>query len=143
MNAVSQSAIFTPFLGMMSLTALVWMALFVRRLSYILPNNIDADKLKTPEMLKQRLPEAVMAPSYNLQNLFELPVIFYALCLFIYTAELVDAVLVGAAYVFFISRALHSIVHCTYNKVMHRFLLYLVSSLALWFMLLRVVWVSL
>lgn len=142
MNTAAQSDIFTPFLGMMSLTGLVWLWLFVRRLGYILPRQIDAEKLKTPDMLQQHLPETVMAPSYNLQNLFELPVIFYALCLFLYTANMVDSVFVGSAYIFFVARALHTIVHCSYNKVMHRFLLYLLSSLALWFMLARVIWIS-
>jgi len=31
-------------------------------------------------------------------------------------------------------RAVHSFIHCSYNNVMHRFLAYLASSLALWIM---------
>ena len=40
---------------------------------------------------------------------------------------------------FFLLRVLHSIVHCTINRVMLRFQIYALSSLALWFMLGRVV----
>jgi hypothetical protein len=43
----------------------------------------------------------------------------------------------AAAWVFAIFRVLHSVVHCTFNLVMLRFYLYLVSALALWFMLAR------
>ena len=42
---------------------------------------------------------------------------------------------VAVAFVAF--RALHSAVHCTFNLVMLRFSLYLVSTLAVWFMLAR------
>ena len=34
-------------------------------------------------------------------------------------------------------RAIHSLVHCTYNRVMHRFSAYLVAALALWAMWVR------
>jgi hypothetical protein len=44
---------------------------------------------------------------------------------------------VTAAWVFVAFRALHSAVHCTINIVMLRFYLYLVSTLAVWFMLAR------
>ena len=36
-----------------------------------------------------------------------------------------------------LNRALHSAVHCTVNIVMVRFYLYLLSTLAVWFMLIR------
>jgi hypothetical protein len=34
-------------------------------------------------------------------------------------------------------RVLRSAVHCTVNKVLVRFLLYVISTLALWFMIIR------
>jgi hypothetical protein len=34
-------------------------------------------------------------------------------------------------------RALHSAVHCTFNRVMLRFYLYLASAVAVWFMAIR------
>ena len=41
----------------------------------------------------------------------------------------------NTGWVFAAFRALHSAVHCTFNLVMLRFYLYLVSTLAVWFML--------
>jgi len=38
---------------------------------------------------------------------------------------------------FVIFRALHSVVHCTFNLVMLRFYLYLIAALAAWFMVVR------
>jgi hypothetical protein len=44
---------------------------------------------------------------------------------------------VAAGWVFVLFRALHSLVHCTINVVMVRFYLYLVATIAVWFIALR------
>jgi hypothetical protein len=79
----------------------------------------------------------VSNPSDNLKNLFEIPVLFYGLALYLFVTDQVDAAYVGAAWTFVAFRALHSAVHCTINIVMLRFYLYLVSSLAVWFIAVR------
>ena len=86
------------------------------------------------------LPDSINYAAFNLRNLAELPVAFYALCLMLYVTDQVDAVYVAAAWAFFVFRALHSVVHCTFNRVIVRFGLYMLSALALWFMLARAVW---
>jgi len=85
------------------------------------------------------LPESVNYSAYNLKNLFELPVLFYALCLFLYVTATADMIYVIAAWLFLVFRALHSFVHCTSNVVILRFYLYSVAAFALWFMLGRAV----
>jgi hypothetical protein len=42
-----------------------------------------------------------------------------------------------AAWGFFVFRVLHSLVHCTFNFIPLRFVLYVVSAAALWFIVLR------
>jgi len=129
--------IFMPFIGMLLLTFLVWVYLYVRRISYTIKHRIHPQRLTTPEKGKALIPDEVNYPAYNLTNLFELPVAFYAICLYLYVTGNVDATYVAAAWVFFLSRVLHSIVHCTFNRVIVRFYLYALSALALWFMLAR------
>jgi len=63
--------------------------------------------------------------------------VLYAVCLVIFVTDSVDAGYLIAAWVFVAFRVLHSLIHCTVNIVMPRFLSYLVASLALWFMVLR------
>ena len=82
-------------------------------------------------------PPAVSNPSDNLKNLFEIPVIFYALALYLFVTNQVDPAYVAAAWVFVLFRALHSAIHCTVNIVMLRFYLYLFSTLAVWFIAAR------
>ena len=76
-------------------------------------------------------------PSDNLKNLFEIPVLFYALALYLFVTNQVDAAYVSAVWIFVAFRALHSAVHCTFNLVMLRFYLYLFSTLAVWFIAVR------
>jgi hypothetical protein len=66
-----------------------------------------------------------------------MPTAFYAVVLYLYVTHNVDAAYVGAAWTFFLFRALHSFVHCTFNFIPLRFVLYVISAGALWFMVLR------
>ena len=83
------------------------------------------------------VPAAVATPSDNLKNLFEMPVVFYALALYLFVTGQVDPTYVSAAWVFVAFRTLHSIVHSTFNRVSLRFGLYMVSTFALWFIAVR------
>jgi hypothetical protein len=133
---MDQNAIVVPFVGTMLLTMVVWFYMYARRIPFIVRNNLLAQRL-TPSELARLSPPAVANPSDNLKNLFELPTIFYAVVLYLYAAHQVDGWYVGAAWIFFGFRVLHSAVHCTFNFVPLRFWLYAVSALALWFMVLR------
>jgi hypothetical protein len=134
---VQQEAIFAPFLTLMLLTLLVWIYMYVRRIAFIRGERIDARRLEVPGELARLSPASVSNPSDNLKNLFELPVLFYALALLLYVTNRVDALYVAAAWIFVAFRVAHSVVHCTFNRVMVRFTCYLIASVALWFMLLR------
>ena len=91
----------------------------------------------TPLELARLSPPQVSNPSDNLKNLFELPTIFYAVILYLYATNQVDAVYVGTAWGFFLFRTMHSAVHCSFNYIPLRFVLYVISAGALWFMVLR------
>ena len=134
---MTQAAIFAPFFATMFLTLVVWVYMYVRRISFITSNKISSKNLAAPGSLAQLSPPAVSNPSDNLKNLFEIPVIFYALVLYLFATKQVDAVYVGAAWVFVAFRVLHSVVHCTFNLVMLRFYLYLFATLAVWFIAIR------
>ncbi len=134
---MQQTAIFSPFIGMLVLTMLVWVYMFIKRLSYFSANKIDPEQVSTPDKLASLVPEHIQNPANNFKNLFEVPILFYVICLFLYSTNQVDQIHIYCAYAFFVFRALHSIVHCTFNKVMARFVLYVVSSIALWAMIIR------
>ena len=134
---VEPAAIFAPFFAMMFLTLVVWIYMYARRIPFILSLNLGPEDLAKPGELARLSPPAVSNPSDNLKNLFEIPVLFYALVLFLFVTGRVDAVYFVSAWVFVVFRAAHSLVHCTFNHVKLRFSLYLVATLAVWFMLVR------
>jgi hypothetical protein len=137
---MTSKEIFGPFLAMMLLTAIVWVVLYYRRLSFIFANRIRPQDLATPAKGAAIMPEQTNWPSDNFRNLFELPVLFYALCLYLYVVGSVDPVFVGTAWAYVVLRAAHSLVHCTWNIVKLRFTVYMLSSFVLWFMLIRASW---
>jgi hypothetical protein len=118
---------------MILLTLAVWIYMYSRRIPFIMRSKLAAADL-TPAGLARLSPPEVANPSDNLKNLFELPLIFYALVLYLYVTTQVDVIYVAAAWVFVGFRFLHSGVHCTVNIVVLRFWLYCISALALWFM---------
>ena len=129
--------IFGPFFAMIFLTFAVWIVMYVRRIRYSMANRIHAQRFATPEKAVKVLPEEVQYPAYNLSNLLELPIIFYALCLYLFVTGNVDALYVIAAWSYVGLRAVHSVIQCTTNIVMRRFAVYMASSLVLWVMVIR------
>lgn len=130
------SPFLAPVLCLVLLTMLVWLTLFLRRIPYMQKNNINPQALDTPDKKHQVLPDNIEQPAHNLANLFEIPVIFYVLCLIMMQLNIQSELLVGLAWGFVITRVIHSAIQCTYNLVMHRFIVFTVSSLILWGMLL-------
>ncbi|MGH8563847.1 MAG: MAPEG family protein [Gammaproteobacteria bacterium] len=127
-----QTRIFGPVFATVFVTLLVWIYMYVRRIGFLTRNKIDPRDMAVPGALAQISPPEVVNPSDNLKNLFEIPVIFYALALYLFVTSQVDAAYVTAAWIFVTFRALHSAVHCTINIVTLRFYLYLISTLAVW-----------
>jgi hypothetical protein len=136
---VSDERILAPMLGMMVLTAVVWFVLYARRIPAMRKVGVPAQEYTTPDKGAALLPEAVSYPSNNFKNLFELPVLFYGLCLYLFVTESAAAADVYAAWLFVGFRTVHSLIHCTVNIVIARFAAYCAAALALWFMLARAV----
>jgi hypothetical protein len=121
--------IWLPCAAMVGLTALVWVKLYWDRIGEMRARRIDAQELATVRAAAGKLerPEA----AENFRNLFEVPVLFYLLCVALVLTGGSTPAFVTAAWAYVGLRALHSLVHVTYNRVMHRFLAYVASTLLL------------
>ena len=135
---MNNAEIFVPFVGMLLLTVIVWVWMYVHRLSFIFRNRVDPQSLADASQPVPNAPAKAINTSNNLKNLFELPVLFYAVCLYLYVTASVDQYYLNCAYVFLVFRAIHSVIHCTVNNVRLRFAVYVVASLALFAMILRI-----
>lgn len=139
---MNQAAIYSPMFAMFALTIVVWTYMYSRRIPFIRKNDLDLDNMDPNELIAIT-PRSVRTPSDNLRNLFELPVLFYAVTIYLYVTSQVDQGYMIAAWTFVAFRVLHSAVHCTVNIVLLRFFLYVVATAALWFMLIRAMLVHL
>lgn len=121
--------IWLPCVAMVGLTALVWVKLYWDRIGEMRAKRIDPQALATARDAAALLERRGAAD--NLRNLFEIPVLFYLLCAALALNGGSTPAFVAAAWAFVALRALHSLIHVTYNQVMHRFLAYVASTLLL------------
>ena len=128
-------AIFLPMLATMTLTAVVWFYMYARRVPAMRRAGVSVQTYTTPDKVAEHLSDEVNYSANNLKNLFEVPVLYYGLCLYLFVTGNVDTAYVVAAWLFFLLRVFHSVVHCTRNVVMLRFYLYAAAAMSLWFML--------
>lgn len=125
------TALYGPILSLMLLTMTVWFWMYIKRISYMKQNDIDPQRLVSRVRLMQVLPDEIQAPANNLNNLFELPLLFYALYLLNSQQASIGPILTNLAWAYVFLR----VIHCSYNKVLHRFTAYSLSCLVLWAML--------
>lgn len=123
------TAIILPVLALVFLTAVVWVRLYVERIRELKQRRIDPQALATSASSGQTM-QRVQA-SDNFRNLFEVPVLFYALCAVLAWAQHVSSFFIIGAWVYVALRCIHSFIHLTYNRVMHRFAVYVLSTVVL------------
>jgi len=124
-----QTAIILPAVALVLLTAIVWVRLYAERIRELRQRGIDPQSLATSASTAQTM-QRVQA-SDNFKNLFEVPVLFYALCAVLASAQYVSPFFVIGAWLFVALRYVHSFIHLTYNRVMHRFAVYVLSTAVL------------
>lgn len=125
-----EQSILTPVLMLISWTLIIWAYMYARRIPAMQGAQIDPDSAKHPGSLDS-LPTRVRAAADNYNHLHEQPTVFYALALYSHLAGMADPLNVMLAWAYVGLRVLHSLIQITVNKVMMRFLLFALSSLAL------------
>lgn len=126
-----------PMAFMVLLTCIVGAVTFVTRLSSVRSGVVGVKYFKL--MQGQDVPEMVTKTTRCFNNLFEVPVLFYAACT-LYLSLGVDSV-VGLvfAWLFVVLRYVQAYIHLTYNHLLHRmsaFWLAFFSAITLWINLL-------
>ena len=125
---------FLPMAALVFVTFAVWTMLFIRRIPKVKSDPVPLDAMRI-RATRPILSEPEMAANDNLMNLFELPVLFYALCLALAVTGYLSALFTAGCWGYVGLRAVHSVIHCTFNNVLLRFAAYLASTLllfALW-----------
>lgn len=108
---------------MVVLTFVVALRMLRVRVSEMMARRIHPQALALSGQRAKRLEDSRAADNYN--NLFEAPVLFYLLCAVAIGTGHVPAWLPALAWLFVLTRIAHSVIQCSYNKVMHRFAVFL------------------
>jgi hypothetical protein len=123
------TAMLAPAFAMVGLTYAVWIRLYVTRIGEMKRRRIHPQSIALSGQAASRLEDTRAAD--NFRNLFELPVLLYVAVVVAILGGVVTPVSLGLAWAFVLLRVVHSAIHCTYNKVMHRFASYLAGGVVL------------
>ena len=124
-----QQQIFGPMIAQAALTFAVLLMLPVARFRAVKAGKATPADFRVGE--SARVPPEAAVFNRNYANLFESPVLFFVVCLALHVTGGVDRTALTLAWAFVGFRVLHSAVHLTYNNVMHRLALFVLSVSAL------------
>ena len=133
-------ALAAPAFAMVLLTFVVQLRMYFVRIGEMRRLRIHPQAVATSARASERFVDTRAAD--NFRNLFELPVLFYAALGVAFACGIDDAATLALAWLFVALRVLHSAIHCSYNKVMHRFFAYLGGSIVLLLLWARLAWLA-
>ena len=129
-----------PLLAQVALTFIVMLVMYLRRIAEMKTKRVHPQRTKTRSSAHGVLTDSESAAD-NLSNLFESPVLFYTAILVTLMLMVQDPVVVTLAWIYVASRYIHSFIHITYNRVMHRFSVFIFSSFTLLAIWVRLGWI--
>ncbi|MDH3902356.1 MAG: MAPEG family protein [Xanthomonadales bacterium] len=131
-----------PLLAQIALTFIVMIIMYRKRVNEMKIKRIHPQRIRTRSKSKALLTDSASSAD-NFSNLFELPVLFYTAILLTLILMVQDSLLVILAWSFVVSRYLHSFIHVSYNRVMHRFSVFVFSAFVLLAYWVRLGWIIL
>lgn len=126
-----------PMYAMVLLTFAVAVVMFRSRVRAVREGKVRMGYYKTFNG-PQEIPDFALLPARHFTNLFEVPILFYAVCLAAMILEATGPAMTALAWVFVCARYAHAFIHLTYNKLYHRiaaFALGLFTVVAMWTLL--------
>jgi hypothetical protein len=129
-----------PLLAQVALTFIVMIIMYRKRVNEMKTKRIHPQRTKTRSKALGVLTDSETAAN-NYANLLESPVLFYTAILLTLILMVQDSILVILAWTYVVSRVIHSFIHITYNRVMHRFMVFLFSSFVLFAIWVRLGWI--
>lgn len=128
---------FYPMFVMILLTFAVGFYLAGLRISAVKRQQISVGYFRTNQGAVEP-PVRLQQTANHFGNLFEVPLLFYVTCLLAMTLNFQNALVEILAWVFVGTRILHSVIHLTYNNVLHRMLAFqagVICILIMWVIL--------
>lgn len=134
---MNSSDVFWPVMAQILLTLTMFVVLGIRKARAVKAGKVNRHQAALDN---RAWPEDVIKVSNNIANQFEAPVLFYVLCLVIYSINAAGTVAIVLAWLFTLSRCAHAYVHVGTNYVPLRLRLFLFGCVVLLAMLILVGW---
>ncbi|MFT5549474.1 MAG: hypothetical protein ACI9CO_001401 [Candidatus Azotimanducaceae bacterium] len=126
---MEQTAILLPVFAMAFLTFGIGIWLGKLRFASVKKGDLN---LKYYELnTGGKVPDYLAKVSNNYDNLLALPVLFYVISIILFVTAKVEIAQIVLAWVFVVSRYVHSYIHITYNNVIHRMKAFMLSAATL------------
>lgn len=131
--------LFYPALALVIWTFIIAIFLLVYRTLAVRNQKVRMSYYRVYSSEGVDVPERMIQITRNFSNLLEVPTLFYAVTLFATALNISnDFFLIAGAWVYVTLRVLHSLVHVTYNNVLHRVFFFFMSNIILIAMWLRI-----
>ena len=127
----SSTSFLSPVLALVVWTLVMWVWMYATRIPGMRKARIAPQQAAHPGTWESRMPEQARGVAENYNHLHEQPTIFYALMFFAALTAGGDATSLTLAWVYVVSRVVHSLVQATVNQVMLRFSVFTLGSLTL------------
>jgi hypothetical protein len=127
-----ENAILLPPTALAFLTGFVWLRMGSDRVGELRSRRIHPQQVASARQMSETLQNTQSADHFR--NLFEVPVLFYAVCGFIAITRLTTLLLLACAWGYVVLRAVHMYIHLTHNKVVRRFQAFVASTIVLYVM---------
>lgn len=128
-----------PMFAMVVLTVLMFIVSLVVRIHAVRTRAVPTRYFKTFDVPGVVAPVRLVQLKNHLDNLFQVPVLFYAVCATALAVQLVPAHMPTLAWSYVALRCLHTVIHTTYNRVPHRLVAFMLSNVVLMVMWIRLV----
>jgi hypothetical protein len=124
--------ILLPPIALAFLTGFVALRMLSTRIREMRTHRIHPNQVALSAQAAEKFQDTRAAD--NFRNLFETPVLFYALCGFLSITKLTTPLLLACAWGFVFLRACHTWIHLSNNKVIRRFQAFVASTIVLYVM---------
>ncbi len=136
-----QSLIFLPFTLMMIWTLAMMIVMVIRRGNDASRRGVSIGSLPGTRDSATKLGEGPLwsartqSSNDHVLNLFETPILFYALCLALFVTNSVTTLIIITTWTYLGIRVVHGLIHISYNHVFHRFVAFGLSLICLTIMI--------
>ncbi len=128
-----------PVIALSFWTMVVWFWMYWTRIPAIVKMKMKLDAYAPRGEQMSTLPAEVRWKADNYNHLMEQPTVFYAVAISMAFLNINDQLSLILAWCYVSLRVVHSLVQAIYNNVMHRFIVFFISSIVLFALVLRAI----